>query len=219
MKTSDKIFIAQDNVTLCVKRCGELSTHTGFIECREKNEGIVIDAPFGAFETSKSVFHPDTKIIALLLTHGHWDHVGDAILFHDNGTRVFAHHDDRWLVEHADEMQSFVTTEHKLLGCPVDKEINHDGFLEICSWLTIFCQSVPGHAAGDATFYIPSFQTAFVGDTLFKDCIGRYDLPGGNRKLLIDGIRQKLLTLPPDTIIIPGHGEWTTISDEQKNFE
>ena len=137
MEIIDKTFIENDNVTLCIQQCGELSTNIGFLKCMDQHEGIVIDAPFGAFEMSKTIFHPDTKIIALLLTHGHWDHVGDAILFHKNGTPVYAHHDDKWLIEHADAMQSFIMTEQQLIGCPVDEDIQDDGMLEILSLIHI----------------------------------------------------------------------------------
>jgi glyoxylase-like metal-dependent hydrolase (beta-lactamase superfamily II) len=78
---------------------------------------------------------------------------------------------------------------------------------------------VPGHSPDSVTFYHQASGTLFSGDTLFQQSIGRADIPGhGDPRLLITGIRQKLLTLPPETTVYPGHGSSTTIQAEiQRN--
>jgi glyoxylase-like metal-dependent hydrolase (beta-lactamase superfamily II) len=103
------------------------------------------------------------------------------------------------------------------MPCKIDVEVKDNDIININGWLEVFCRWVPGHAAGDLTFYIKSLRCVFTGDTLFKDNIGRFDLPGGNGPLLVSGIKEKLLTLPQDTMVIPGHGKFTTISKEKSN--
>ena len=74
----------------------------------------------------------------------------------------------------------------------------------------------PGHSPASVSFYLPSESMVIAADTLFYRSIGRTDLPGGNGPQLLRSIREKLLTLPDDTLVIPGHGRNTTIIDERR---
>ena len=74
----------------------------------------------------------------------------------------------------------------------------------------------PGHTQGSTCLWIPSENKLVAGDTLFRDSIGRTDLPGGNGRQILVSIKEKLLPLPDDTIVIPGHGEPTTIGREKQ---
>ena len=73
----------------------------------------------------------------------------------------------------------------------------------------------PGHSPGSLSFYCPDSSVVFTGDAVFQGSIGRTDLPGGSFSVLIDSIKSKILTLPPDTVIAPGHGNTTTVADEK----
>lgn len=73
----------------------------------------------------------------------------------------------------------------------------------------------PGHTPGGLSFYLPQASLLFTGDTLFQGSIGRTDLPGGSLQALVEGIRTKILTLPDDVTVYPGHGPETTIGDER----
>ena len=75
--------------------------------------------------------------------------------------------------------------------------------------------AVPGHSPGSIVLYCPEANVAIVGDVLFRGSVGRTDLPGGDHALLLGGIRAKLLTLPGDTLVLPGHGPATTIKAEK----
>lgn len=77
--------------------------------------------------------------------------------------------------------------------------------------------SAPGHSPASMVFYMPKSRFAIAGDVLFRESIGRTDLPGGNHDLLLNNIREKLYSLPDDTVIYPGHGPETTIGYEKKN--
>ena len=74
---------------------------------------------------------------------------------------------------------------------------------------------VPGHTPGGACYHCAAAGIVFTGDVLFAGGIGRSDFPGGNESLLLAGIRQKILILPPDTVVYPGHGPATTIREEK----
>jgi glyoxylase-like metal-dependent hydrolase (beta-lactamase superfamily II) len=73
----------------------------------------------------------------------------------------------------------------------------------------------PGHTQGSICLFIPADNKVIAGDTLFRDSIGRTDLPGGDGRQILQSIHNKLLTLPEETVVIPGHGEVTTIGREK----
>lgn len=81
--------------------------------------------------------------------------------------------------------------------------------------ITLEAIYVPGHTAGSISWYCVDEACIFTGDALFAGGIGRSDLPGGNHEQLLRNIRERLLTLPPETVIYPGHGEFSTIGDEK----
>jgi hydroxyacylglutathione hydrolase len=74
---------------------------------------------------------------------------------------------------------------------------------------------VPGHCPGSLCFHLPAQSTLIGGDVLFRGGIGRWDLPGGNREILLQGVREKILPLPGETTVLPGHGPATTVAEEQ----
>ena len=75
---------------------------------------------------------------------------------------------------------------------------------------------MPGHCEGSICYVIPSEEAVITGDALFQGSIGRTDLPGGNYQQLIENLRNKIMTLPDNYMVLPGHGESSTIGDERK---
>ena len=80
---------------------------------------------------------------------------------------------------------------------------------------TIQVLETPGHSPGSLSFYCPSSSVVFTGDAVFQSSIGRTDLPGGSYNVLINSIKEQILTLPAETVIAPGHGDTTTVADEK----
>lgn len=96
---------------------------------------------------------------------------------------------------------------------PVGRPL-HDGDVLTLGTSTLECIATPGHSAGGMCFYAKESQLLFAGDTLFQGSIGRTDFSDGSYAQLIQSIQSRLLTLPPATIVYPGHGDLTTIGDE-----
>lgn len=171
---------------------------------------LLIDAPSGCAGWLRDL---GVKPVALLLTHQHYDHVEDvAAVVAWAACPVFAY------ANHSTEL-----TLEKLLesvGMMVDvPRYNVDTVLAGQTSLPLAgvdCRlaHVPGHAADSITFYFPADALVFSGDTLFAGGVGRTDLPGGSWETLLGGIRRELFTLPPATLVFPGHGEPSTIGDE-----
>jgi hydroxyacylglutathione hydrolase len=153
------------------------------------------------------------KVVNIILTHGHFDHVlGLHKLKELFNCPIIMHRDDLNQVEHIDKYAG-------IFGFHVPKAPLPDKFIgdgEIfkfgVSQLEII--HVPGHSPGSICLYSRNDGFIICGDVIFFGSIGRTDLPGGNHKLLIRGIKEKLLDLPRETVVWPGHGPQTTIGHE-----
>ncbi|MDR1433216.1 MAG: MBL fold metallo-hydrolase [Puniceicoccales bacterium] len=215
-----KFLVASNGgVSVYAAKCGHIDTNVGFIENVERSEAVLIDASFGSFAASKKILSHGTKVIAVFFTHGHWDHIGDGHIFRNLGATTHAHGKDRAFIERPQLMAMFAGIEDELVPCGIDVDVEDGDEVSVGGWLRVSCRWVPGHAAGDLVFYLEDLGCAFTGDTLFAGCIGRTDLPGGDEQLLIDGIKRKILTLPNDITVIPGHGRHTTVGYEKANNE
>jgi len=172
---------------------------------------LAIDAPEGFLDYLKK---KKLKPHALLLTHGHWDHIWDAADLVDwAGCPVYYHADTAFLCLQPDTMLAFGLPK-KLRPVHATHLMKEDTPLPV-AWPQAQLLHVPGHCPGSLCLYLPQSGQLFGGDVLFADGVGRWDLPGGSRDLLLDGIRKKILPLPPETIVYPGHGPTTTVGQEK----
>jgi len=154
----------------------------------------------------------------LLCTHLHYDHiVGNAFIHHRYGLEPEAHRADVELLPSARTQMRFMN----VFQFSMPDDINITKYLnendKICfgnSELTI--RHVPGHSPGSLAFYNQRDGFVLTGDALFDDSIGRTDLWGGDYDILMASIKDKLLTLPDETVVYPGHGPSTTIIDEKR---
>ena len=180
----------------------------------DTNESIIID-PGSAFERIKSaVESTGTKPVAILLTHGHFDHAGEAAsTAKEYGIKVYTHESTAEELKNPSiNLSGDMFGESKSYSADVflkdDEEIDLAG-------LHIKCLFTPGHTPGGCCFYFPDEDIVFTGDTLFCGSVGRTDFPGGSMSQLVGSIKSKLMTLSDDTICYPGHNEPTTIGTER----
>ncbi|MBX6377809.1 MAG: MBL fold metallo-hydrolase, partial [Clostridia bacterium] len=143
------------------------------------------------------------KVERILLTHGHVDHVSavEAIAA-ETGAPVFIHPDDEALMA-----RSCRHRPDGYLGDGDEVPFAGGAFRVL---------HTPGHTPGGVCFYWPDDRVCFSGDTLFAGSIGRTDLPGGSHQTLLASIRTRLLVLPDDVLVYPGHGPQTTIGEERR---
>lgn len=170
---------------------------------------LLVDAPSGVIEWlgAKGVGPTD-----VLLTHQHYDHVEDVAALRAMGARIhaFAPYSEELTLEARarDWGLPIAVTPYEVHSMlKMEEVLKVNGF-------EIELLHVPGHSPDSVAFYFREEGVVFSGDTLFAQGIGRFDLPGGDGELLISGIREKLLTLPGETRVFPGHGPSTTIGRE-----
>lgn len=180
----------------------------------DKN-AIVFD-PGGDFESIKEfVDGKSLKVSAIMLTHGHFDHIGAAEkLKQHTSAPIYAHAGDMELIANgSDHAARFGVSPFDI---PIiDKFVENDekisfGFVEIKVIHT------PGHSEGSVCYYIEKDKLLISGDTLFAESVGRTDLPGGDFETIEKSIKERLYTMPENTIVYPGHGYRTTIVHEKK---
>ena len=153
---------------------------------------------------------------AIVHTHTHIDHVGaTAGVQEATGARACIHEGDRFLYD-------LLPVQAAMLGLPLPEKVDMEGSLVDGSSiragaLEMCILHTPGHTPGSVTFVVTQggATRVFSGDTLFRRGIGRTDLWGGDHATILRSLREKILTLPDDAIVVPGHGPETTIGDER----
>lgn len=203
-----------DNIRIYTCVLGDVSTNCYIVYREDTKKAVIVDpADNGAYLLNK---FRELKIVpeAILLTHGHFDH----ILAVEDIRRafrceVYAHMDEeRILKDSSLNLSGTLGTEQ--MGLIADYLLRDNEVLHLldCDWRVI---ATPGHTAGSVCYYIESEDVLFSGDTLFAESLGRTDLPTGNVSDIIRSITKRLFVLPEDTMVYPGHGEQTTIGHEK----
>ncbi len=186
---------------------GMVQTNGYLVETSDGN--FLIDAPEGVADW---IQEKGVRVDDVLLTHQHYDHVTDAAALQAAGARLhgFAPYSTELTLEAAARAWGMPIS---VPPYQIDALLKMDRPLSMAG-LEITMAHVPGHATDAVTFYLPDAGVVFSGDTLFAGSIGRTDLPGGSTQQLLDGIDHHLLTLPPETRVLSGHGPATTIAKE-----
>jgi glyoxylase-like metal-dependent hydrolase (beta-lactamase superfamily II) len=176
---------------------------------------LIIDPGLEAGELIEFLDEQKLNPVAVVLTHGHIDHIaGLAELKSQFGKiKVYIHNlDAEMLTEPSINLSAmsgsaFVTEQE-------DVSLKERDVIDLAG-VKLLVLHTPGHTPGGISLYSKEACVVFVGDTLFADSIGRTDFPGGSMSQLLNSVREKLFTLPPETQVYPGHGPATTIAAEK----
>jgi len=172
-------------------------------------EAIVVDPSGEAAELRLLLARLGTRCVAILLTHGHWDHlVGVADLAEGTGAPVYMAEDERSLLE---DPNRFAPSGVALRPYTPDVLLQGGESLEIAG-ATLDVLSVPGHSPAHLAYHADGHL--FSGDVVFAGSVGRVDIPGADWDTLVASIRMLVDTYPPETVVHPGHGPATTLGDE-----
>ncbi|MDI9567594.1 MAG: MBL fold metallo-hydrolase [Bacillota bacterium] len=192
---------------------GELATNCYLVICRDSKEAIVIDPGGDPAPVLDELEREGLKLRYIINTHGHMDHIeGNQSLQEATGAPILIHKEDAgMLTSPAQNLSLFVGPE---LVSPPPGRLLADG--DEISWgkQSLRVLHTPGHTPGSIS--LAGGGVVFSGDTLFARSVGRTDFPGGSMGKLLVGIREKLLALPPETRVLPGHGPETTIGVERE---
>jgi hydroxyacylglutathione hydrolase len=180
----------------------------------DQGTGVIIDPGDEATRIALAVEQTGLEISQILVTHAHIDHVGAVGALADEYACPVLMHAE------AEPLLHQLPTQAMMMGLrfgkvpAIDRYIDDEEMLEIGS-LRLKSLYTPGHAPGHLAFYVEDEGVVLPGDALFAGSVGRTDLFGGDMEVLLQSINERLLTLPDETRVYPGHGPQTTIGDER----
>lgn len=186
----------------------------------ETKECAVIDPGMSTPEEEKSIENfiaeKGLTLTQVINTHLHIDHVaGIPFLQKKYGAPVKAHEGDKFLGDGIKEQARMFGLNLPLDNIEISEYLKAGDKIKIGNG-ELEVLEVPGHSKGSIALYDPSGGFLITGDALFKGSIGRTDLPGGNYRELISSIESRLLSLPDETVVLPGHGPSSTIGEEKE---
>lgn len=194
---------------------GMLQCNCSIFGDETSREAIVIDPGDQIDDILAILDRHSLTVKSIVITHAHIDHIGGAAkLKAATGAPVYMNSNDQELYDHLD-------TQAAWLGMPTPQSTEIDAPAREGDALTLgqtlfHILHTPGHTQGSISLWVPAENKLIAGDTLFRDSIGRTDLPGGNTRQILSSIHTKILTLPEAAIVVPGHGANTTIGREKE---
>jgi glyoxylase-like metal-dependent hydrolase (beta-lactamase superfamily II) len=195
---------------------GPLQCNCSVIGDARSREAIVIDPGDNVDRVLLTLARLGLTLKQILITHGHIDHVGGAMkLKQATGAPILMNSRDLEQLGLLDEMAKWIGVSSPG-PVTIDASLDHGAKIHLGETQASAIHT-PGHTEGSTCIYFPAEKTLLAGDTLFAGSIGRTDLPGGNPQKIIDSIHGRVLTLPEDTVVIPGHGPITTIGAEKES--
>ena len=193
---------------------GPFQENSYIIGDEDSGAGVVVDPGDEAARIALAVEQTDLEVGSIIVTHAHIDHVGAvAALADEYACPVLMHAE-------SEPMLMQLPTQAMMMGLKfgkvpaVDRHISDGEVLEVGK-LRLHSLYTPGHAPGHLAFYIEDEGVVLSGDALFAGSVGRVDLPGGSMEVLMRSIEERLLTLPDETWVYPGHGPQTSIGNER----
>ncbi len=194
---------------------GALQCNCSIFGDEQTREGLVVDPGDDIAEILAIVNRHELKVNAIVITHAHIDHIGGAQkLKRATGAPVYMNLNDA-------ELQRMLDVQAAWLGMETPEAVAIDqpakeGDRVVVGATEFHVLHTPGHTQGSISLWVPAERKLVAGDTLFRGSVGRTDLPGGDGRQILKSIHDKLLSLPEETVVIPGHGENTTIAREKR---
>lgn len=191
------------------------------IWCEFTNEAVIIDPGGEAEKICKEVDKLKINVKKILLTHGHIDHVGEAIRLKQYYTApiIGPNKQDKWLLDNLYLQYSMLGWNKSIINYSLipDSWLEEGDIVKIGREIlnVLHC---PGHSPGHIIFFNKIRKFIVMGDVLFESSIGRTDLPGGNEMTLLNSIKNKLFVLEDDIVFYPGHGGSSTLKNARKNL-
>ena len=191
-----------------------VGTNTWLIKNKENGELLIVDPADESARIEEKINRMGGKPVAILLTHGHFDHMLAADDLRDEyGIPVIAcAAEQQVLTDAMKNLSGSWASAHVLLA---DQWVCDGKKLDLAGF-SIEVFHTPGHTAGSCCYYLPEEEVLFSGDTLFAQSVGRTDFPTGSGRQIAESVRRLLSTLPDDTMVYPGHMDTTTIGFEKK---
>lgn len=193
---------------------GVCQTNCYFVYREGSSQALVFDPADKGDYIYNGLKEKGFTVAAILLTHGHFDHIwGVEALKELSGVKVYAYEEEREVCENASVNVS------KGAGRPCIVQADtylKDGEEKTIEGISFKLLATPGHTKGSCCYYFEDDKILISGDTLFQESVGRTDLPTGSMSTLVRSVKEKLMPLPEDVRVYPGHGEATTIGYEKQ---
>jgi hydroxyacylglutathione hydrolase len=195
---------------------GPLQCNCSIIGDELSHEAIVIDPGDDIDDILALIKKHNLQVKQIVITHAHIDHVGGAMkLRASTGAPILLNQNDYALLKMLDMQAAWIG-----MPSPGKVEIDHalgQADTVKAGSLTAEVLHTPGHTEGSICLYFPAENKLIAGDTLFAGSIGRTDLPGGSYEKILHSLHHRVLALPDETVVIPGHGPLTTIGEERES--
>jgi hydroxyacylglutathione hydrolase len=194
---------------------GAYQTNCYILHNEQAGDCVIIDAGLDPGRLISFIEQQKLNPVAVVLTHGHIDHIAAVPALREQfpAMKVYIHSlDAEMLTEPLANLS--VLSGYDFSTEQADCLLNDGDTIEQAG-IKLKVLHTPGHTPGGISLYLQKQKVVFAGDALFEDSVGRTDFPGGNMEQLLNGIKEKLLTLSADTKVYPGHGPATTIGREK----
>lgn len=192
---------------------GSMQENCYILSCEITKEAIVVDPGFEAKRIIKFIEENELKPQSIVLTHGHYDHIGGVEEIKNAfNVDIIIHQEDVELIEDPDK--NFSSRTNKIIKFSADRIVEEMNTIKFGNEEVVVIHT-PGHTHGGICLL--SGKILIAGDTLFKQSIGRTDLSGCSEKFLVKSIKKNLMVLEDDVKVFPGHGPSSTIGFERKN--